>query len=157
KQLEKLEFNELPVSTRKYPYVHFETKRDLGNDVLEVKNLSKTIDGKQILKDVSFTLRRSDKAVLVGKDDLAKTVLLDLLAGEIEPDAGSITWGSTTTSSYLPTDNAKYFEGDEDTLVDWLRQYSDDKDESFIRGFLGKMLFSGTDALKKPGVLSGGE
>jgi ATPase subunit of ABC transporter with duplicated ATPase domains len=102
-------------------------------------------------------MKKGDKIALVGKNDLAKTMLLDILAGELKADSGTFTWGTTTSFSYFPTDNSKYFSGDEDSLVDWLRQYSDDKDESFIRGFLGKMLFSGADALKKPKVLSGGE
>ncbi len=157
KQLEKLEFNDMPVSSRKNPFVGFTPKRELGNDVLTVKGLSKSVEGEQLLKDVSFTMRRGDKIVLLGRNDLAKTVLLDILAGELQPDAGSFTWGITTSVSYFPTDNSKYFQGGEDTLVDWLRQYSEEKDESFIRGFLGKMLFSGPDALKKPSVLSGGE
>lgn len=157
KQLEKLEFNELPISSRKQPYVGFDIKRDLGNDVLTVQGLTKAIEGETLLKDISFTSRKGDKILLLGKNDLAKTVLLDIIAGEIQPDSGSITWGITTSFSYFPTDNSKYFQGDEETLVDWLRQYSEEKDESFIRGFLGKMLFSGPEALKKPNVLSGGE
>jgi ATPase subunit of ABC transporter with duplicated ATPase domains len=156
KQLEKLEITDIPVSSRKYPFVGFEPKRELGNDVLTVKDLSKTIDGEVILKNINFTVRNGDKIALVGKNDLAKTVLMDIISGEMEPDSGSYAWGITTSRSYFPTDNSKYFAGS-DTLVDWLRQYSDDKDESFIRGFLGKMLFSGPEALKKTNVLSGGE
>ncbi len=157
KQLEKLEFHELPVSSRKQPYVNFDLKRELGMDVLSVEGLSKTIDGKQILKDISFTVRNGDKIVLMGPDDLAKTTLMDILSGKTSADSGSFTWGITTTMAYMPADNSDYFQGDEETLVDWLRQYSDEKDEAFLRGFLGKMLFSGTEALKKPNVLSGGE
>lgn len=157
KQLEKLEFHDMPVSSRKQPYIDFVPARELGNDVLTVEGISKTIEGVQILKNISFTIRKNDKIVLLGKNDLAKTVLLDILAGEVTPDSGTITWGITTSYSYFPTDNSKYFQGNEETLVDWLRQYSKEKDESFLRGFLGRMLFSGTDALKQPKVLSGGE
>lgn len=157
KQLEKLEFHDIPVSSRKYPFVGFEMKRELGNDVLTVENLSKTVDGEVLLKNVSFTMKKGDKIALLGPNDLAKTVLMDILAGETAADSGTFKWGITTSLSYFPTDNSKYFSGDEDSLVDWLRQYSTEKDESFLRGFLGKMLFSGTDALKRPNVLSGGE
>jgi ATPase subunit of ABC transporter with duplicated ATPase domains len=157
KQLEKLEFHDMPTSTRKSPYVHFEPKRALGNDVVTVDSVSKTLDGKTLLKNISFTARHGDKIALVGRNDLAKTLLLDILAGETKPDTGSVQWGITTSVAYLPTDNSKYFQGGEDSLVNWLRQYSEEKDESFLRGFLGKMLFSGSEALKRPNVLSGGE
>jgi ATPase subunit of ABC transporter with duplicated ATPase domains len=157
KQLEKLTFNEMPLSSRKNPYVGFEMKRDLGNDVLTIADVSQKIEGNVILKDIGFTVNRGDKIALVGKNDLAKTALLDILGGETKPASGTLTWGITTSMSYFPTDNSKYFSGTEESLVDWLRQYSHDKDESFIRGFLGKMLFSGQEALKKPNVLSGGE
>ncbi|KYG69844.1 ABC transporter ATP-binding protein [Bdellovibrio bacteriovorus] len=157
KQLEKLEFNELPASSRKQPFIGFDIKRELGNDVLTVDRITKTWEGETLLKDVSFTLKKGDKVVLLGKNDLAKTLLLEIIAGELQADSGSFAWGITTARSYFPTDNSKYFQGSEDSLVDWLRQYSEDKDETFLRGFLGKMLFSGTDALKKPQVLSGGE
>lgn len=157
KQLEKLEFNDMPASSRKSPYVGFEMKRQLGNDVVTVDGVSKTLDGKTLLKNIKFTARNGDKIALVGRNDLAKTLLLDILAGEVKPDSGSVQWGITTSVAYLPTDNSKYFSGDEESLVDWLRQYSEEKDESFLRGFLGKMLFSGAEALKRPKVLSGGE
>ncbi|MFN7729948.1 MAG: ABC-F family ATP-binding cassette domain-containing protein [Bdellovibrio sp.] len=157
KQLEKLEFVDMPKSSRKQPFVGFDLKRELGNDVLTVNKLSKTVNGEVILKDLSFTARKGDKIVLLGRNDVAKTLLLDILAGEQQPDSGTVTWGITTSLSYFPTDNSKYFSGDEASLIDWLRQYSHDKDESFIRGFLGKMLFSGNEALKRPKVLSGGE
>jgi len=157
KQLEKLTFNEMPLSSRKYPFIGFDLKRELGNDVLTVENISKKIDGEDILKNISFTMRKGDKIALVGKADLAKTVLMDILSGEVKADSGTFTWGITTTKSYFPAENSKYFSGTEDSLVDWLRQYSEDKDETFIRGFLGKMLFSGPEAMKKPNVLSGGE
>lgn len=157
KQLEKLEFADMPKSSRKHPFVGFEPKRELGQDVVTVENVSKTINGEVLLKNVSFTMKKGDKVILLGKNDLAKTVLLDILAGETQPDTGTIKWGITTNVAYFPTDNSKYFSGNEDSLVDWLRQYSHDKDESFLRGFLGRMLFSGNEALKRPGVLSGGE
>ncbi len=157
KQLEKLEFHDLPASSRRQPFIHFEPKRDLGNDIVRVENVSKQIENEVLLKNINFTLKKGDKVVLQGRSDLAKKLLLDILAGDLAPDTGSVAWGITTTRSYFPTDNSKYFQGDESTLVEWLRQYSEDKDESFLRGFLGKMLFSGDDALKKPKVLSGGE
>jgi ATPase subunit of ABC transporter with duplicated ATPase domains len=157
KQLEKLDLTDLPVSSRRQPFVGFDSKREAGNDILTVKGLNKSINGEVILKDISFTLNKNDKVVLVGRNDVAKTLLLDILAGETQADSGTISWGITTTRSYFPTDNSKYFDVEANTLVDWLREYSEDKDESFLRGFLGKMLFSGDDAMKKPKVLSGGE
>jgi ATPase subunit of ABC transporter with duplicated ATPase domains len=157
KQLEKLEFNDLPVSSRKQPFIGFDVKRELGNDVLSVIQLSKSLEGERLLQNITFTLKKGDKAVLLGRNDVAKTLLMDILAGETSADSGSFTWGITTQVSYFPTDNSKYFQGDEESLVEWLRQYSEDKDESFLRGFLGKMLFSGNEALKQPSVLSGGE
>lgn len=157
KQLDKLEFADLPVSSRKQPFIGFDMKRELGNDVLTVENLSKTFEGQPLLKNINFTLRKGDKVALMGRNDIAKTLLLDIIAGQQEADSGTYQWGITTSRSYFPTDNSRYFNGDEQTLVDWLRPYSHDKDESFLRGFLGKMLFSGTDALKQPKVLSGGE
>ena len=157
KQLEKLEFNDLPASSRRQPFIGFDIKRELGNDVLVVDKLTKNLEGETLLKNVSFTLKKGDKVALVGRNDVAKTLLMEILSGETPADSGSFTWGITTNRSYFPTDNSKYFQGGEDTLVDWLRQYSEDKDETFLRGFLGKMLFGGTDALKAPNVLSGGE
>jgi ATPase subunit of ABC transporter with duplicated ATPase domains len=157
KQLEKLEFADLPASTRKQPFIGFEPKREIGNDIVTVDRLNKSLDGEVLLKNISFTLKKGDKVVLLGRKDLAKTILLDILAGETVANSGTIAWGVTTIRSYFPTDNSKYFQGDENSLVEWIRQYSEDKDESFLRGFLGKMLFSGEDALKKPTVLSGGE
>lgn len=157
KQLEKLEFNDLPASSRRRPFIGFDVKRELGNDVLNVQKLSKTWEGESILKDISFTLKNGDKVAFVGRNDLAKTLLFEILAGELAADSGSFNWGITAAVSYFPTDNSRYFSGEEATLVEWLRQYSHDKDESFLRGFLGKMLFSGDDALKSPRVLSGGE
>lgn len=157
KQLEKLEFNDLPASSRKQPFIGFNITRELGNDILTVENISKTWEGETLLKNINFNLQKGDKVALVGRNDLAKTLLLEILAGELQADTGSYKWGITTSISYFPTDNSKYFNGDEETLVDWLRPYSTEKDETFLRGFLGKMLFGGTDALKKPKVLSGGE
>lgn len=159
KQLEKLEFADMPASSRKQPFVGFDLKREIGNDVLVVDRVSKTIDGEMVLKDVSFTLKKTDKVILLGRNELAKTALLEILAGEMEPDSGSVKWGITAVRTYFPSDNSRYFKKSDDinTLVDWLRQYSEDKDESFIRGFLGKMLFSRDEGLKRPDVLSGGE
>ncbi len=159
KQLEKIDVSDMPVSSRKSPYVGFDPKREIGNDVVTLDKVSKTIDGVQVLKNISLTIKKTDKIALLGPNEIAKTALLDLLAGETEPDSGTITWGLTTTRSYFPADNSKYFVEREDcqTLVDWLRQYSENKDESYIRGFLGKMLFSRDEGLKKPNVLSGGE
>lgn len=159
KQLEKLEFADMPASSRKQPFVGFDLKREIGNDVLVVDKVSKTIDGELVLKNVSFTLKKTDKVILLGRNELAKTALLEILAGEMEPDSGSVKWGITAVHTYFPSDNSRFFKKSDDvnTLVDWLRQYSEDKDESFIRGFLGKMLFSRDEGLKRPDVLSGGE
>lgn len=157
KQLEKLEIADLPVSTRKYPYVQFDQKREAGKDILSVKNLSKSIEGVSVLSDISFTLSKGEKVAFLADNDLAITTLFQILAGELEPDQGQYTWGVTTHLGYFPAENSSYFQGKETSLVDWLRQYSEDQTESFLRGFLGKMLFSGEEVLKKPSVLSGGE
>jgi ATPase subunit of ABC transporter with duplicated ATPase domains len=158
KQLEKLDLSELPVSSRRSPFVGFESKREAGKDIVTVERVSKKMGSEVLLKDVSFSMQKGDKIVLLGRNDLAKTALLEILAGEDTADSGSVTWGITTTVGYFPTDNSKYFHDKEmPTLVDWLRQYSEDKDEAFLRGFLGRMLFSRDEALKKPSVLSGGE
>lgn len=157
KQLEKLELEDMPISSRRYPFVHFTPKREAGNELLLVENLSKSIEGELVLKDINFRVKKGDKIALLGKSDMAKTILFEILNGEIPADSGTYTWGTTITKSYFPSDNSSYFESNEDNLIDWLRQYSEDKDESFIRGFLGKMLFSKEEALKKPSVLSGGE
>jgi ATPase subunit of ABC transporter with duplicated ATPase domains len=157
KQLEKLEIADLPKSTRKYPFVGFEPKRELGREILTVDRVSKSIDGEKLLDQVSFVVREGEKIVFLGKNDLAKTTLLRILNEEIEPDEGSITWGVTTSRIDLPMDNSKFFEGESIDAVNWLRQFSEDKDELFIRGFLGKMLFSGEEALKPVQVFSGGE
>lgn len=157
KQLEKLDLADLPVSSRRQPFVGFDPKREAGNDILTVKNLSKSINGQIILKNINLIVNKNDKIALVGKNDLAKSTLLDILSGDLEPDSGEISWGITTSRSYFPADNSKYFDTEANSLVDWLREYSEEKDESFLRGFLGKMLFSGEEALKRPKVLSGGE
>jgi ATPase subunit of ABC transporter with duplicated ATPase domains len=161
KQLEKLDLKDLPVSSRKQPFVGFESKREAGNEILTIDRISKAVNGETLLKDVSFSVKKGDKIVLLGRNDLAKTALLDILAGQANADSGTFTWGITTSQSYFPVDNREYFSGSYAegcaTLVDWLRQFSEEKDESFVRGFLGKMLFSRDEALKKPNVLSGGE
>ncbi len=157
KQLEKLELEDLPISTRKYPFVGFTPEREAGNEILTVTGLSKSIEGEKILNNVSFTLNKGDKVIVLAGNDLAQTVLFQILMGEIEADSGSFSWGVTTSQAYLPSDNSKFFNNPEDTLIDWLRPYSPDKYEAYIRGFLGKMLFSGEEALKKAKVLSGGE
>ena len=157
KQLEKLEIKDMPITSRRYPFVGFNSKREAGNDILRVDNICKTIEGEEVLKDISFSVAKSDKIAIVGKNDIAKTALFEILAGEMQPDSGVVDWGVTITHSYFPSDNTKYFEGNENSLIDWLREFSEDKDESFIRGFLGKMLFSKEEAFKKAKVLSGGE
>jgi ATPase subunit of ABC transporter with duplicated ATPase domains len=158
KSLEKISLDDIKPSSRKYPYVHFKPEREIGNDLLRVEGISKTIDGVKVLNNVSFIINKDDKVALVGDNEIAKTTLFRILAGEMEPDSGSFKWGVTTSQSYFPKDNSKYFEGAESTLVDWLRQYSpEDETETFLRGFLGRMLFSGEEVLKKPSVLSGGE
>ena len=156
KSLEKIELDEIKPSNRKYPYVDFKPEREPGKEVLEVKNISKTIDGEKILDNVSFTVKREDKIAFLADNENAKTVLFQIIAGEIEPDEGEIKWGTTITPSYFPKDNNYLFNVDM-TIVDWLRQYSKDPDETYVRSFLGRMLFSGEEALKKVEVLSGGE
>ena len=157
KQLEKLELDDLPISTRKYPYIHFSPNREAGKDVLRVEGLSKSLDGEPLFKDLSFTINKGEKVIFLSKNDLVTTALFDILNGEMEADSGSYTWGVTTSQSYLARDNSKYFDGVELNLIDWLRPYSEDQYESFLRGFLGKVLFSGDEALKQAQVLSGGE
>ena len=157
KQLEKLTLEDIQPSTRKYPFVGFKAEREAGDQLLRVENLSKTIDGVRVLDRVSFTLRKGDKVVFIGETELAVTTLFRILIGEIPADNGSFTWGVTTSRSFFPKENAKYFDGVDLTLIDWLRQYSPDQNENFVRGFLGRMLFSGDEATKKTKVLSGGE
>ncbi|WP_368504249.1 ABC-F family ATP-binding cassette domain-containing protein [Alkalihalophilus sp. As8PL] len=158
KSLEKISLDDIKPSSRKYPYVHFQQEREIGNDVLRVEGLTKTIDGVNVLNNVSFTMNKDDKIALVGTNEMAKNVLFKILAGEMEPDSGSYKWGVTTSQAYFPKDNSEYFEGCDLNLVNWLRQYSpQDDSETFLRGFLGRMLFSGEEVLKKASVLSGGE
>lgn len=158
KLLDKISLDDIKPSSRKYPYVAFTPEREIGNDLLRVENISKTIDGEKILDNISFIINKDDKIALVGKNEIAKTTLFKILMGEMEPDSGSFKWGITTSQSYFPADNSSYFNDTDETLVDWLRQYSpNDQTESFLRGFLGRMLFSGEEVLKKPSVLSGGE
>jgi ATPase subunit of ABC transporter with duplicated ATPase domains len=158
KLLDKISLDDIRPSSRRYPYVNFSIDREIGNDLLRVEGLSKTIDGEKVLDNISFVMNKDDKIALVGKNELAKTALFKILMGEMEPDSGSFKWGITTSQAYFPKDNSKYFEGSDSSLVDWLRQFSPkDDSESFLRGFLGRMLFSGDEVLKKPSVLSGGE
>ena len=154
--LEKIELDDIRPSSRKYPYIDFRPNREIGNEVLTVEHISKTIDGEKILDDISFILNREDKVALVGPNERAKTVLFQILAGEMEPDEGSYKWGLTTTQAYFPKDNSAEFDN-EDTIVEWLTQYSEEKDVTYVRGFLGRMLFAGEDGVKKVKVLSGGE
>ena len=157
KQLEKLQFEDMQVSNRKYPYIEFKPEREAGNNMLRVENLTKTVDGEKILDNISFTINTGDKVVILSKNDIAKTTLFRILAGELEPDSGKVEWGVTTSQSYFPKDNSEYFENVDLSLIDWLRQFSEDQHEEYVRGFLGRMLFSGEEARKKAKVLSGGE
>ncbi len=156
KSLEKIELDEIKPSNRKYPYIDFKPDREQGKEILEIKNLSKTLNGEKILDNISFTVKRDDKIALLCENEIAKTVLFQILAGEFELDEGEIIWGTTITKDYFPKDNHYLFE-DDLNIVDWLRQYSKDPDETYVRGFLGRMLFSGEEALKKVNVMSGGE
>ena len=154
--LEKIELDDIRPSSRKYPYIDFRPNREIGNEVLTVEHLSKTIDGVKVLDDISFTLNREDKVAFVGSNEAAKTVLFQILSGEMEPDEGEYKWGVTTSQSYFPKDNTKIFDTDL-IIVDWLTQFSEVKDATYVRGFLGRMLFAGEDGVKKMRVLSGGE
>jgi len=154
--LEKIELEDIRPSSRKYPYIDFKPNRSIGNEVLSVEGLSKTIDGVKILDNISFTIGREDKVAFVGGNELAKTTLFKILTGELEPDEGTYKWGVTTTQAYFPKDSSHEFDND-DTIVEWLTQYSEEKDVTYVRGFLGRMLFSGEDGVKKVKVLSGGE
>ncbi len=156
KALEKIQLEEIRPSSRKYPYIDFRPKREIGNEVLEVHNISKTVDGVKLLDNISFTVGREDKIAFVGPNVLATTMLFKILAGEEEPDEGNYKWGVTTSQGYFPKDNTKEFDNDL-IIVDWLTQYSDEKDATYVRGFLGRMLFAGDDGVKKLKVLSGGE
>lgn len=159
KMLDKIELDDIKPSSRRYPFVNFTPDREIGNDLLYVNGLSHSIDGEKILDNVSFTLKPYDKTVLIGSSEIARTTLLRILAGEITPDEGEVRFGVTTTQSYMPKDNSKYFDSADVSLVDWLRQYAppEEQTETFLRGFLGRMLFSGEEAKKKANVLSGGE
>ena len=157
KQLEKLQCEDMQVSNRKYPYIEFKPEREAGNNMLKVENLSKTIDGEKVLDNISFTVNTGDKVVILSNNDIAKTTLFQILAGEIEPDSGTYEWGMTTSQSYFPKDNSEYFENVDLSLIDWMRQFSTDQHEEYVRGFLGRMLFSGEEARKMTKVLSGGE
>ncbi len=156
KMLEKIELEEIVPSSRKYPYIDFTPERPSGKEILTVTNLSKTIDGRKVLDQVSFTVLKGDKIAFVGPDDIAKTTLFRILMGEIEPDSGEVTWGKTITKSYFPQDNSDYFKKEE-TIMEWIGEYYSVDDETILRGFLGRMLFSGEDVFKKVPVLSGGE
>ena len=156
KSLEKIELEEMKASSRKYPFISFDVDRSLGKDVIELKNISKTIDGEVVLKNMNLTINTNDKVGFVGTNELAITTLFQIITGEMKPDSGEVKWGVTTSFDYFPKNHDKYFENDMD-LIDFLRQYSKDQKESFIRGFLGRMIFSGDEVYKKVKVLSGGE
>ena len=161
KLLDKITLDDIEPSSRRYPFVGFKPEREVGNDILVVEGLTKTIDGVKVLDNVSFRVNKDDKIAFVGDNDIAITTLFKIINGEMEADSGSYKWGITITTAYLPQDNTKFFEGSELSLVEWLRQYSgntlEEQSESYLRGFLGRMLFSGEEALKKASVLSGGE
>lgn len=156
KTLEKIELDEIKPSNRKYPYIDFKPDREPGKEILQVKNISKTVDGVKLLDNVSFTVKANDKIAFLADNENAKTVLFQIIAGELEPDEGELVWGTTITSAYFPKDNNYLFDTDEN-ITDWLRKYSKDPDETYVRSFLGRMLFSGDEALKRVKVLSGGE
>ena len=159
KLLDNLQMDTIKPSSRRYPFCSFKQDREVGNDVLLVDGISKTIDGKKVLNDVSFMIRPHEKVAFVGKDEIARTTLFQILMGELEPDEGSFKWGITTKTAYFPKDNTEYFEGNKDSLIEWLRAFAKEGEQydSDIRGWLGRMLFSGEEALKEAGVLSGGE
>ena len=157
KELEKLQLEDIQVSNRKYPYIDFKPEREAGNNMLTVSNISKTINGEKILNNVSFRVETGEKVVFLSDNDLAITTLFKILSGELEADEGSYEWGVTTSQAYFPKDNSSYFENVNLSLIDWLRQYSNDEHEEYIRGYLGRMLFSGEEAKKEAKVLSGGE
>ncbi|MFA5060038.1 MAG: ATP-binding cassette domain-containing protein [Candidatus Omnitrophota bacterium] len=156
KILEKLTIEEIRPSSRKYPYLGFEPEREAGNDLLTIKDLSKSLDGQVMFEKLNITIEKGDKVAFVGPNDLARTMLFQILTDELKPDEGSFKWGFSTRRAYFPKDNVKYFQS-ELNIIDWLRQFSDNKDENFVRGFLGRMLFSGEETFKPVNVLSGGE
>ena len=157
KMLDKLSVEEMPSSSRRYPFVGFKADREVGNEILTVEGLSKTIDGVKVLNNISFRVNRDDKIAFIGESELAQTTFFKIINGEIEPDEGTYKWGQTITTSYFPKDNSQYFNDCNLNLVDWMRQFSEEQSESFLRGFLGRMLFSGDDVFKEAKVLSGGE
>ena len=157
KILDSITLEEMPASSRKYPYVSFEPEREAGKDILFVEGITKTLDGVKVLDNVSFIANKGDKIALVGENEAGQTALFKILTGEMEPDAGSFKWGVSTSQSYFPQDNSAFFEGFDEDLICWLRQYSEDTTETYLRGFLGRMLFSGDEVYKPAKVLSGGE
>ncbi|MCL6604525.1 MAG: ATP-binding cassette domain-containing protein [Paenibacillus sp.] len=157
KQLEKITLDDIRPSNRKYPFLNFKPEREAGKQLLTISGLSKMVEGEKVLDEVSFVVNKGDKIAFVGPNSLPKSLLFDVLMGEKEADGGEFAWGITTTQAYFPKDNSSYFDGVDMNLVEWLRQYSKDQDETFLRGFLGRMLFAGEEALKKASVLSGGE
>lgn len=157
KLIEKLTVEEMPASSRRYPYVSFEMDRELGKDVLFVKNISKTIDGELVLNNISFTVNKGDKIAILSDDEKAQTTLYKILNNELEPDEGEIKWGVSSNYSYFPKDNTRFFENNSSSIIDWLSNFSTDPNQTYLRGFLGRMLFSGDDVNKKVDVLSGGE
>ncbi|GAC43821.1 ABC-F family ATP-binding cassette domain-containing protein [Paenibacillus popilliae] len=157
KMLDKITLDDIRPSNRKYPFINFKSEREAGKQLLTIEGLTKTVEGEKLLDNMHLVVNKGDKIAFVGPNGLAKTTLFQLLMGELEPDAGTYSWGVTTSQAYFPKDNSAYFDRVEYNLVDWLRQYSKDQDETFLRGFLGRMLFSGEEALKKASVLSGGE
>ena len=157
KLIDKLTVEELPASSRRYPFISFDMEREIGKDILQVEGLTKTVDGVKVLDHVSFTVGRNDKIAFVGDNEIAVTTLFKILMGEEEPDEGFIKWGSTASVSYFPQDNSAFFNGCKLSILDWIRQYSKDETETYLRGFLGRMLFSGDDIFKNVDVLSGGE
>ena len=157
KLLDKLTIEEMPASSRRYPYVGFKPDREVGKDILFVTDVSKTIDGVKVLDKVSFVMNKNDKIAFVGNNEIAQTTMFKILMGEMEPDEGTVKWGVSTSQSYFPKDNTPFFEGCELNMIDWMRQFSEDQSETYLRGFLGRMLFSGEDVYKQVKVLSGGE
>ena len=157
KLIDKLTMDEMPASSRRYPFIGFNMDREAGKDILSVTGLSKSIDGVKILNDISFIASKGEKIAFVGENEIASTTLFKILMGEIEPDEGSFKWGVSTSQSYLPNDNTEFFEGNKLSIIEWLKQYTNDETETFLRGFLGRMIFSGDDVYKPVNVLSGGE
>lgn len=159
KQLDKITLDDIQPSSRRYPMVQFKPERDIGNELLQVKNISKTIDGKKVLDNISFTLNREDKTAFTSLNEVSITTLFKIIMGEMEPDSGFVKWGITTSQAYLPIDNSAEFVDGDLTIIDWLRQYAskEESDNTFLRGFLGRMLFSGEEVMKEISVLSGGE